>query len=139
NFAKRDQGIQHQLKTLDLLREERSNLAGFGRNEQIRRLASIMDDTERNLAMQVGANLMRLHRRKLQELIEQREQANYLKVEIVTGEKELIEGQKGLPPKRIVDVETSVAEGYRFWPFVGEYWDDELGTYVYTTESACVN
>ena len=138
-FAKRDEGIKHQLKTLDLLREERRNLAGFGRNEQVRRLIGIIEETDKNLSNQVGATLQKMHHRKLAELMEQREQANYLKVEIVTGEKELIEGQKGLPPKRIVDVETSVAEGYRFWPFVGEYWDDELGTYVYTTESACVN
>lgn len=80
-----------------------------------------------------------MHARKLKELLAQREQANYLKVEIVTGEKELIEGQKGLPPKRVVDVETSVGENYHFWPYAGEYWEDELGAYVYTTESSCVN
>lgn len=139
NFAKRDQGIEKQLKVLELLKQERAKLATLGRNEQIRRMAAIMDETIKGIGLEIGAVLQRMHKRKLQELVEQREQANYLKVEIVTGEKELIEGQKGLPPKRVVDVETSVAAGYHFWPFRGEFWEDELGTYVYTTESACVN
>ena len=138
NFAKRDEGIKYQPDTRPSP-AGKAQPAGFGRNEQVRRLIGIIEETDKNLSNQVGATLQKMHHRKLAELMEQREQANYLKVEIVTGEKELIEGQKGLPPKRIVDVETSVAEGYRFWPFVGEYWDDELGTYVYTTESACVN
>jgi len=139
NFAKRDPGIQNSLKVLELLREERRNLAQFSRNDQMKRMAGIIDDTEKSLALEIGATLQRMHKRKLADLVEQREQANYLKVEIVTGEKDLIEGQKGLPPKRVVDVETTVAAGYHFWPYEGEFWEDELGTYVYTTESACVN
>lgn len=139
NFAKRDEGISNTLKVIDFLRKERANLAKLSRNEQIHRMIGINEETEKNLSDEIGSTLGRLHKRKLAELIEQREQANYLKVEIVTGEKDLIEGQKGLPPKRLTDVETSVASGYHFWPFTGEYWEDELGTYVYTTESACVN
>ncbi len=139
NYAKRDPGVSNTLKVLEMLREERQNLARLGRNEQMKRMAQLVEETERSLALELGSDLQRLHKRKLADLLEQREQANYLKVEIVTGEKELIEGNKGLPPKRIIDVETSVAEGYHFWPYDGEYWDDELGTYVYTTESACVN
>jgi len=91
------------------------------------------------LSKKIGLSLRRMHRLKLKELLEQREQANYLRVEIVTGEKDLIESQKGLPPKRVTDVETTVSESYHFWPFQGEYWEDELGAYVYTTESACIN
>lgn len=139
NFAKRDTGIAKQMKVLDLLQQEKSNLARFTRNEQMHRMSQIIDETIRSLSLEIGATLQKLHKRKLTELVQQREQANYLKVEIVTGEKELIEGQKGLPPKRIVDVETSVAAGYHFWPFKGEFWEDELGTFVYTTESSCVN
>ena len=120
-------------------RDERRQLATYRNSEQIRRMSQVIDETDRALSVDLGSTLQRLHKRKLQELIEWREQANYLKVEIVTGEKELIEGQRGLPPRRIVDVETSVASGYNFWPFHGEFWEDELGTYVYTTESSCVN
>jgi tetratricopeptide (TPR) repeat protein len=139
NFAKRDEGLKNSMRVLELLRKERRNIARYSRNEQMRHMASLIDEADRSLSQEMGTVLMRLHKRKLAELVDEREQANYLKVEIVTGEKELIEGQKGLPPKRVVDVQTSVASGYRFWPFYGEYWEDELGTFVYTTESACVN
>ena len=139
NYVERDQGIQNKLKVQELLRNERTQLARFNRNPQVQEFAKNIVDVDRSLSRQIGATIRRLHKTRLSELLEQREQANYLKVEIVTGEKELIEGQQGLPPKRIVDVETSVAEGYRFWPFIGEYWEDELGAFVYTTESACVN
>ncbi len=139
NFSIRDQGITNKLKVVQMLRDERQNLAQFRTNDQMRRMSKLIEEAETFFSRQIGTTLAKLHSRKLQELIEQREQANYLKVEIVTGEKELIEGQKGLPPRRVVDVETTVAAGYRFWPFTGEYWDDESGAYVYTTESACVN
>jgi tetratricopeptide (TPR) repeat protein len=139
NFIKRDEGVKNSLKVLDLLRSERRNIARYSRNEQMRHMSTVIEEADHSLVQEIGTVLSRLHKRKLADLVEQREQANYLKVEIVTGEKELIEGQKGLPPKRVVDVETSVASGYRFWPFFGEYWEDELGTFVYTTESACVN
>lgn len=138
NYAKRDEGVQKELRVLKMLKDERLEIARLGRNDQLRRLATILDEAQKAQSIQIGNILQRMHKSKLADLIQQREQANYLKVEIVTGEKELIEGQKGLPPKRMVDVETSVADAYHFWPFVGEYWEDELGTFVYTTESSCV-
>ena len=30
-----------------------------------------------------------------------------------------------------------VGEQYEYWPFAGEYWEDELGTYVYNLDSIC--
>ncbi|MBI4404227.1 MAG: tetratricopeptide repeat protein [Deltaproteobacteria bacterium] len=139
NTVKRDPGVVKLVKTQRLLRDERRQISRFGRNEQMRRIAAVLDEAEKTISSEIGSTLQRLHKRKLAELLDQREQANYLKVEIVTGEKELIESQKGLPPRRIVDVETTVAAGYDFWAYNGEYWEDELGAYVYTTESACVH
>jgi tetratricopeptide (TPR) repeat protein len=139
NFIKRDSGISRDVKILNLLKAERNQLARFSRNSQINNMINLIQEAEKGRETQMGLAMQRIHRKKLTDLLAQREQANYLKVEIVTGEKDLIEGQRGLPPKRVTDVETSVASGYHFWPFTGEYWQDEMGTYVYTTESACVN
>ncbi|NBX94001.1 MAG: hypothetical protein EB078_00085 [Proteobacteria bacterium] len=139
NFLGRDQGIQNNMKILKGLNEERENLTKLSRTDQTNRTISQLDELRESLSRETGVAIEKLHKRKLTELLQQREQANYLKVEVVTGEKELIEGQKGLPAKRVVDVETTVAAGYHFWPFNGEYWEDELGTYIYTTESSCVN
>lgn len=139
NYIKRDAGISRDLSILKSLKTERVNLAKYSKDSSIVNLINLNEEAQRTIEIQMGNTMQKLHRKNLTDLIAQREQANYLKVEIVTGEKEMIEGQKGLPPKRITDVETSVASGYHFWPFTGEYWEDELGTYVYTTESACVN
>lgn len=139
NYIKRDGGIVRDKKILSALKTERINLARFSKNQVLTNLMNLNEEAQKTLEAQMGSIMQKIHRRKLADLLSQREQANYLKVEIVTGEKEMIEGQKGLPPKRITDVETSVAAGYHFWPFTGEYWEDEMGTFVYTTESACVN
>lgn len=139
NYAERDVGIKRDLAVLELLKKEKAELAKFSRNNQMRHMIGLIGKAEAKIGRKVGGILLSIHSRKLRELLEQREQANYLRVEIVTGEKDLIQAQRGLPPKRVVDVETSVAAGYRFWPYRGEYWEDELGAYVYTTESACVN
>ncbi len=139
NYAKRDQGIQKSFKVLNLLKDEKANLAKISRSDSTRGLISGVDEAIRQLEIETGDQLQKIHKRKLAELIDQREQANYLKIEVATGEKDLIEGQGGLPSKRVVDVETTVGSNYQFWPFTGEYWDDELGAYIYTTESACVN
>jgi len=135
----RDPGIQNRLKALSRLAKERTSLAKFSGNLQLRKMRKTIAQTIAASSRDIGSTLKGMHKRKLNELVLQREQANYLKVEIVTGEKDLIESQKGLPPKRVTDVETTVAENYQFWPFHGEYWEDELGSYVYTTESACIN
>jgi tetratricopeptide (TPR) repeat protein len=135
----RDQGIQKNMKILESLSEERAKLSGVSKSEQIQRIISQIDNLKEIIARETGQTIKNIHKRKLNELLQQREQANYLKVEVVTGEKELIESQAGLPPKRVTDVETTVSDAYHFWPYNGEYWEDELGTYIYTTESSCVN
>ncbi len=139
NTARRDEGVSKLTKVIELLRRERRELAAMGRGDGLSRMGKAVEEAIVSVQRELGKDLRKLHARKLKELVAQREQANYLKVEIVTGEKELIEGQKGLPAKRVVDVETSVGENYHFWPYIGEYWEDELGAYVYTTESSCVN
>jgi len=139
SFVNRDEGIRKQMKIRKLLQTERNRLARYSRNKQMKKMRKLITREERQIERGVDRTLRTLHKRKLADLIEQREQANYLKVELVTGEKELIQKQGGLPPRRILDVETSIAEDYHFYPFRGEYWDDELGSYVYTTTSSCVD
>ena len=31
-----------------------------------------------------------------------------------------------------------VPDDYLYWPYVGEYWRDELGTYQYTLTKGCI-
>lgn len=36
-----------------------------------------------------------------------------------------------------VDFDTEVRKGFEFWPFEGEYWRDEVGSYAFATSSVC--
>jgi hypothetical protein len=33
--------------------------------------------------------------------------------------------------------ELNVTQDLEYWPFEGEYWEDELGGYVYNLDSKC--
>ncbi len=138
-YLDRDTGVQKSKQILGLIETEYVDLAKYNQSKTIGMMRKSIRELEGYSKNKLGKEIQGLHELKLKELVQQREQANYLKVEIITGEKELIEKSKGLPPQRITDVETNVFEGYQYWPFRGEYWEDELGTYVYTTESSCIN
>lgn len=38
---------------------------------------------------------------------------------------------------RDVDFDAEVKKGYEFWPFQGEYWQDEVGGYAFATSDVC--
>jgi hypothetical protein len=42
-----------------------------------------------------------------------------------------------LPAARDLDVDAELADGFDFWPFEGEYWRDEIGSYYFALNSAC--
>ncbi|RME19518.1 MAG: tetratricopeptide repeat protein [Deltaproteobacteria bacterium] len=66
--------------------------------------------------------------------------AKMVRLEITTKERELVKAGLNIkaeyrgklaPRPRVPD------ETYNYWPFAGEYWQDELGYYVYTVRRAC--
>lgn len=100
----------------------------------------------RRIASTRGA-LSRLTRKQLliirNDLRDLTEQADFLRLEQVTGQKESVKKKiagKGLQRQQ-VDADTArdfyVDNGYEYWPFQGEYWLDELGNYHYVGVSNC--
>jgi tetratricopeptide (TPR) repeat protein len=64
------------------------------------------------------------------------ESALAIEVEINTRIRErLVTGQ--LPKFKEVDFKTEINKGYEFWPFQGEFWRDEAGSYVFATTDVC--
>jgi hypothetical protein len=41
------------------------------------------------------------------------------------------------PQMKDVDFDTEIRKGFEFWPFQGEYWRDEVGSYVFATTDVC--
>jgi hypothetical protein len=67
--------------------------------------------------------------------------AEIYKVEMITAEKDIYQAayhgklmEKIAARKMLRDVPA----GYRFWPFEGEYWMDELGWYEVNTVNECL-
>lgn len=77
------------------------------------------------------------------ELLDLFEQEGFLRYEMINGRKEVLKQKvsgKGLPeinPDKIQERDYFVKNGYQYWPFKGEYWLDELGSYNYVGTSSC--
>ncbi|MFZ5438607.1 MAG: adventurous gliding motility protein GltC [Myxococcota bacterium] len=65
-----------------------------------------------------------------------------IKFETTSKEKDFLEqmlqagGQKSVV--KDYKYRTDVPDDYLYWPYVGEYWRDELGTYQYTLTKGCI-
>jgi tetratricopeptide (TPR) repeat protein len=63
------------------------------------------------------------------------------KVEMITAEKNIYDAAyQGRLMDKVATrkADSSVQQGYRFWPFQGEYWVDELGWYEVNTINECL-
>ncbi len=70
------------------------------------------------------------------DLNEALENALAIEVEINTRVRDrLITGKTGR--MKDVDFDAEIKKGYEFWPFNGEYWQDEVGGYAFATSDVC--
>ena len=64
------------------------------------------------------------------------ENALAIDVEIGTRIRDrLVSGQ--IPKLKKIDFQTEIKKGYEFWPYQGEFWRDEAGSYVFATTDVC--
>ena len=67
--------------------------------------------------------------------------AELYKIEMITAEKGVYDAAyQGRLLESIAkrNIDRAVPEGYRYWPFQGEYWLDELGWYEVNTIDECL-
>lgn len=64
------------------------------------------------------------------------ENASLVEVEINTKIRERLIDVKA-PRPVAVNYEAEIRKGFEFWPFEGEFWRDELGTYAFATSDVC--
>jgi tetratricopeptide (TPR) repeat protein len=64
------------------------------------------------------------------------ENASLVEVEVNTRIRERLIDAK-VPKPVAVDFEAEVRKGYEFWPFEGEFWRDEVGSYAFATTNVC--
>ena len=67
--------------------------------------------------------------------------AEIYKVEMITAEKDIYDAAyRGKIMEKVAkrNLDPRVPEGYRYWPFEGEYWLDEIGWYEVNTINECL-
>jgi hypothetical protein len=68
-------------------------------------------------------------------------QALRIRIEVTRKEREALEGSiaKGSQVEVVRDLKysTAVSDEHLYWPYEGEFWRDELGTYSYTLTKGC--
>jgi tetratricopeptide (TPR) repeat protein len=95
--------------------------------------------TERQLADTTKEHLVQ----KSQDFVTFSTQMDFLKYETLNGQRERLKAKvaAGDADKEKIDSDLSrdyyVQNGYRYFPFQGEYWRDELGNYQYVGVNAC--
>lgn len=74
------------------------------------------------------------------------DQTDYIKVEINLGKLNSLRNALNIKNSSSKSTnfigglqELKVGQDLEYWPFQGEYWEDELGGYVYNLESKCVS
>ncbi|MEQ8276621.1 MAG: hypothetical protein RKU31_23325 [Deltaproteobacteria bacterium] len=125
--------------------EEEASLAsyggGFGSAAIAERLREVLTDAKQQLAREAGRavrNQLERERDHVKTLIQQ---AIRIDIETSRSEQERIESQLRDVQSRPKDIEKEFIEWTDdeklVWPFDGEYWRDELGTYELTLAHSC--
>jgi tetratricopeptide (TPR) repeat protein len=127
--------------------EREMDLGLGGRREAFRGSALAKDLRERlaaerrRLVDEAGARArakLEYERDGLKDLLQQ---ALRIKIEVSRKEREALEGAltRGGPVDVLRDYRysTAVSDEHLYWPYDGEFWRDELGTYTYTLTKGC--
>jgi len=130
------------LNQIDKEMQSIAKQSGYWRNSQIAKKAMADLQNEKRRIMSLAGAVMResitAHRDELRELIQQ---ALRIQLEIETAKKNLLESKlKGqdFSVQLLNKKYTGATEDDQlYWPYEGEYWRDELGTYHYTMLKGC--
>lgn len=102
-------------------------------------LETRLSKAKQHAGRQIRSHLIAVHN----ELLDLIEQGEFIRYEILNGRKEELKKRiagKELPAPQIdADKERDyyIQNGFEYWPFRGEYWLNELGTYHYVGTQSC--
>lgn len=104
-------------------------------------LLSELEGQRKTLAEKAGHHTKRKLERELRELGQLNYRALAIKAEISTREKDALQAslEKGesVTVVRPYRYSTAVDDEHVYWPYEGEFWRDELGSYEYTLTRGC--
>ncbi|WP_242395888.1 adventurous gliding motility protein GltC [Anaeromyxobacter oryzisoli] len=146
NLAFTDQNVRRLAESIREVDDEVDvGLGGlrpqFRETALAKRLAEALAAEKRALVEEAGARArakLEWERDGLRTLLAQ---ALRIKIEVSRKEREALEGSlaKGSQVEVVRDLKYShaVSDEHLYWPYEGEFWRDELGTYSYTLTKGC--
>jgi tetratricopeptide (TPR) repeat protein len=145
-LAETDQAVARLVDSIGSVEKEMD--AGFGARRPEFRTAALGKDLHDRLAGERLAMVEEAGQRMRGKLEYERDQLRQLlaqalriQIEVSRKEREALEGSlaKGSEVEVVKDLKFSyaVSDEHLFWPYEGEFWRDELGTYSYTLTKGC--
>ncbi len=128
-------GIDRELQAVAALK------TGWERSALRRDLEGALDKRRRSATEDKGREAMAKLRGMHAVLQGHLGSSEIYKVELITAEKDLYDAAyRGQLLDKIANrkMDPNVPQGYRYWPFQGEYWLDELGWYEVNTTNECL-
>ncbi len=128
-------GIERELESVAALK------TGWERSGLRRDLEKALGARKKEATERKGREAMAKLRGMLATLQGNLGNSEIYKVELITAEKDLYDAAfRGQLMNKIANrkMDPNVPEGYRYWPFEGEYWMDELGWYEVNTINECL-
>ncbi len=139
--------INREIKYLNRLLEEQRRLERYSKDAAAAGLVSygrkILNLRTTSVESRIGAYVITHLREKILEISDFQGQIDFLRYELLNDKREFLKGkisdQQG---SKTVDVENSrdfyVQNGFHYYPFQGEFWRDEIGSYQYLGVNSCV-
>jgi len=128
-------GIEEELEAIDQLK------TGWERSKLRKELDQALNDRRTQATEKKGKQALAKLRGMHAMLQGHLGNAELYKVELITAEKNVYDAAfRGQIRDKIATrkMDPNVPQGYRFWPFEGEYWIDELGWYEVNTINECL-
>jgi len=128
-------GIDRELEAVSLLK------TGWERSALRRDLEAALQRRQKEATEAKGREAMAKLRGMHAVLSAHLGSSEIYKVELITAEKDLYDAAyRGQLIDKIANrkMDPNVPRGYRYWPFQGEYWLDELGWYEVNTINECL-
>jgi tetratricopeptide (TPR) repeat protein len=145
-LAETDQNVARLVESIGAL--EREMDVGLGARRPEFREAALGKELREKLSEERGALAEEAGQRMRAKLEYERDelrqllaQALRIQIEVSRKEREALEGSlaKGSQVEVVRDLKYShaVSDEHLYWPYEGEFWRDELGTYSYTLTKGC--
>ncbi len=144
-LALSDRELKHLNDSILELEAELDGIAGrrdlFRFSELAKSLGADLDAQRAELQRKAGFFAKRKLEKERKELASLNYRALAIKAEIGSREKDVLEASlsagRQVSPIENYKYSTAVDDEHVYWPYEGEYWRDELGTYQYTLTKGC--